>query len=110
VHQQAEAAALRLLIEGPPTFGDGDGTPVLRGAAWATLLDALAVAEFTRSFFTQLESAPLSAAEVTPRCQTLFRNITSGHMSGSARICLGVGRRLSGVLRWLGAACIMLQP
>jgi len=37
---------------------------VLRGGAWATLLDALAVAEFTRSFFTQLESAPLSAAEV----------------------------------------------
>ena len=63
-HAQAEAAGLRLLIEGPPAFGDGDGTPVLRGAAWATLLDALAVAEFTRSFFTQLESAPLSAAEV----------------------------------------------
>ena len=66
MHAQAEATALRLLIEGPPPFGEpGDGTPALRGAAWATLLDALAVAEFTRSFFTQLESAPLSAAEVS---------------------------------------------
>ena len=55
---------MQLLIEGPPPSGQDDASSVLRGDAWATLLDALAVAEFTRSFFKQLESVPLSAAEV----------------------------------------------